>query len=202
MLKLLKGIDQAISLTRPLWAWLGQLALVLLGIHLAADQLDDYLYALLTLGELPWPDANAPKLIAAGGALVLELAIVGRAAFAILLTPQQPELSWSSYKRRLSVEAISLPLFWGTAAVAGSWVVGMATQDALYPYDPLVAAILSWAVALLVAWRLGLSGWRRVVGALDDPPKARTRGLIEAPFLLGVAFLVLWDGLPIWGWLP
>ena len=52
MTRLLLAIDRFFSATRPAWLGLGQLGVAILGVHLAADRLDDSVYqALLWANE-------------------------------------------------------------------------------------------------------------------------------------------------------
>ena len=90
----------------------------------------------------------------------------------------------------------------------------MATEDLLAGGHAAAAKWLGWGVAALVAWRLGCTGWRRVVGGLELPasaaqgqkvlkvvPRWRLDGLAWAPLLVLVAALATRHGLPVWGWL-
>ena len=206
-------IDGFLSRTRPGWVGFGQLGVAALGVHLAADRLDDHvLQALLWLNDHAL-SAVAVKLSlngiepdafvnpAAWLALVVELAVVAYLFFSIALTAQDPELDWKGFQRKLSVEAVVLPLVWIPVALAGSWVVGMAVEDKLAAWHPTAALALGWGVAALVGWRLAWTGWKRIVGGLDVP-KRRTKGLAWAPALLLVGGLAAWHGLPLHGLLP
>ena len=200
MIAALGRIDGIVSLSRPMWAWLGQLAVIVLGVHLAADRLDDPLHGFLVALPVPWTTPEQPIAVAAWLAIALELVVVARAAAALLLTSHEPAVSWASYKRVLSIDAVVLPLFWAPVSLAGAWVVGMAIEDLLAPWHAVGATVLAYGVALLVAWRLGWSGLVRVVGALEVP-KRRTAGWLWAPPLLLVAAVAFRNGLPVWGWL-
>ena len=203
-------VDGFLSKTRPAWVGLGQLGVAALGVHLAADRLDDH-----TLQALLWMNDHVFSAIAVklslGGiepdafispavwlALIIELAVDLYMLSAIALTAQSPALDWKSYQRKLSVEAVVLPLFWAPVALAGSWVVGMAVEDKLAAWHSGAAMAIGWSVAAFVGWRLAWTGWRRIVGGLDVP-KRRTRGLAWAPALLLVAGLAAWHGLPFHG---
>ena len=225
MTRLLLGIDGFFSATRPAWVGLGQLGVVLLGVHLAADRLDDAVYQALLWVNGP-VSVLASKLGLAGRdpeqltdpaawvAVVLELLADLVLLGALALTAQAPGLSWQRYRQRLSVRAVVLPLAWAPIALAGAWTVGMAAEDLLAAWHPQGAHAVGWVVAGLVGWRLGWSGWRRVVGAVELPksaasgekvlrviPRWRLDGLIQAPLLLVLAALATRHGLPIWGWL-
>jgi hypothetical protein len=201
MIAAVSRFDGALSSTRPVWIGLGQLALIVLGVHLAADRLDDTLYGWLAGAPIPWPQPDLPVALAAWGALAIELVVVARALVALALTPQEPTLSWATWKRHASVDAVVLPLFWAPVALAGAWVVGMTVEDQLATYHADAAKLAGWLVAGIVAWRLGWTGWKRVVGALD-PPKRRVDGILWAPALLVVGAEAALHGLPIWGWWP
>ncbi len=211
-MRALFAVDGFFSKTRPAWVGLGQIGLAILGVHLAADRLDDHLLQMLLwlndhaitvvalkLGtSAPMPDQfESPSMWAALG---LELVLDVYLFNCLALTPQDPRLSWETFKRRLSVEAVLVPLFWAPVALAGAWVVGMAVEDTLMSLNEMAALALGWWVAALVAWRLAWTGWKRVVGGLAIPRK-RWRGLPWAPALILVGVLATWHGLPIWGWL-
>lgn len=200
MLRFLLAIDALVTRTRPLWAGLGQLALIVLGVHLAADKFDDVLHSALLASALPFESPDQAVAIAAWGAVGLELLVVGRAIAALALTAHAPTRTFAEWKRDWSVDAVVLPLFWFVCALAGAWVVGMAVEDALAPFAPAVAAPAMLLTTALIGWRLGVSGVLRVIGGLDAP-KRRVDGLPWAPVLLGVTALAARHGLPIWGWL-
>jgi hypothetical protein len=204
-------------------ATLAQMALVALGVHLAADTVDDRVLELL-LGCQSWADAHltgahvavAEKLgmawdtlvwwpsvpvapISAGLALVLELAADALLVATFLLTPRGASLEWSRYKRALSVRAIVTPIALAGVLVAGAWSLAMAAED-LLPHSP----VAPWAAGLLglaALVRMGAPAWSRAVAALD-PPKRWTDGLAPALVMLPVGLLAWAHGAPIWGWLP
>lgn len=195
MLAAITRLDALTTASRPLWVWAGQLAVIVLGVHLAADRLDDLLYA--RIAPLPWPSPDNAVTAATWGALVLELVVVTRAAAALLLTEAEPALSWATWKRNWSVDAVVLPLFWAPTAIGGAWVVGMAVEDAVAPHHADAARALAWVATALVGWRLGWTGWRRVVGGLGTP-KRRVDGWWWAPALLVVGATAA-RHVPIWG---
>lgn len=204
-------VDNAASCSRVLWVGLGQLGLAALGVHLAADHLDDQLFsALVWCNDALAPAVQALSLKglaadqlqapAAWTAIGIELLADLFLFLCLALTSQAPELSWGSYKRALSARAVLVPVFWVPVSLAGAWVVGMAVEDTLAGFHAQGAQIAGIVLALLVAWRLGLSGLRRVLGALE-PPKKRSEGWPWAFLVLPLAFLAVRYGLPVWGWL-
>lgn len=210
-LKSLIRIDNVASSSRVLWVGFGQLGLAALGVHLAADHLDDQLFSAmvwcndaigpavqaLSLKGLAADQFQAPAAcLAIGVELLADLYLF----LCLALTSQTPELSWGSYKRALSARAVLVPLFWIPVSLAGSWVVAMAVEDSLVDLHTTGAQVLGAGLALLVAWRLGFSGLRRVLGALE-PPKKRSAGWPWTFLVLPLAALAIRYGLPIWGWL-
>ena len=201
MIRILVKTDRILGALRPAFIGFGQLAVVVLGVHLAADRFDDAFHALLVWINLPWGSPDVWAVVAAWAAIGLELAVVVYALTAIIFTSHTPEITRKSWWEKRSVKAFVLPFFWAPVALAGSWVTGMAVEDVVAPVDETAALILGWTVAVVVAWRLGYSGLIRVLGALDKPKKW-TSGAVFAPILVAVASVVIVHGLPIWGWLP
>jgi len=200
MLSLLKKFDAFVSWARPAFLWIGQLSVVILGIHLAADRLDDYLIPLLTEIQIAWPSPEAPLTAATWGAVGVELLVVVWATWMLMSANAAPVESFAAWKSKLSIRAILTPLFWAPTALAGAWVVGMAVEDLTADWLLDYAQPLAWSVAFLVAWRLAATGWLRLI--LRTPqPSSRLQGLIWAPLALLVAGLALKHGLPIWGWI-
>ena len=188
-------VDHAVTLTRPGWLWVGQLALVALGTHRGADHLDDLLLAALTASDLPWPDPELPLTLAAGCALTLELLALVLAVGWLALSVGQPATTAHEWLKHVSVRAVVAPIFWVATTLTGTWVVAIAAQDWLAIDQPM----LPWAVAAVVTWRVGLPGCVRVARGL--PPAKRSSGLFAAPVLLLLGGLAVRHGLPIWGWL-
>lgn len=214
----LRALEDLARGTRTAWLGLGQLGLVVLGLHFAADRLDDHLYTLLAAAGALGGGALEPLTGAAEldpdlwvqparwAALVAELLGVLYAFNALTLTPHHTALSWAAWRRCLGVEALVLPLFWSLAAAVGAGVLGMAVEDglagisaraAVAPPGGLELALRAagWGVAGLAAWRLGFTGWRRVVTGLS-PPAHPTQGLAWAPLALGLTALLLAHGVP------
>ncbi|MCB9741619.1 MAG: hypothetical protein H6741_01815 [Alphaproteobacteria bacterium] len=209
---MLLRLDAAIAKTRPAWIGLGQLSVAILGVHLAADRLDDLVFEalvalsgaainLISVLGVTLPEAGNMETPAAWTALVLELLAVVLMFDALTFSAQRPELSWDDYRASLSPHAVALPLFWAPVSLAGAWVVGMATEDLLAPYHADLALAVGVAAGLLVAWRLSWTGLKRVIAGLGTP-KHRWHGLTWSPLLLGFGGLAFWYGLPIRGWLP
>lgn len=199
-LKAVQHADEVVSGTRSSWAWLGQAALAVLGIHLACDSLDDHVLTLLQALPIQlWEDPNAAALPAAWVAVALELTLAAWVVVRLWHALTTAPATWDSWKSRLAVRDVTRVLFWVPVALAGAWVIGMAVEDLVAPLHPWLGAGLGWATAALTAWRLGFTGLRAIVGG--PPAKKRWHGIFLAPVLLGVAGLALGE-LPIWGWWP
>ena len=198
-MKGLSRVDGWVGATRPLWVGLGQWGLVILGIHLAADRLDDGVLAAIVALELPVGSSDSFEAAAGWAAVTLELITALCALSAIALTSHLPALSAKLWWERRSIKSFALSVFWPSVALAGAWVVGMSVEDAIAPFAPRLAFGLGLAVTVVVAWRLGYTGLIRVLGGLDEP-KRRTQGLLLAPLLLLITVVTI-QSLPIWGWL-
>lgn len=208
-MNLVAKLDASLSMTRPAWRWLGQVALVVLGTHLAADRMDDDLARMLAEVPVPWPDPQTPILVGAWVAVSMELLVSVWAVMALARTLGPPVTGrpvgtrWARAKdairtwgTRASIHNLVGPLFWLPVGLAGCWVIAMAVEDAL-PAGP-VARWVGWAVGALAAWRLVGPGAVRLV--LYAPvPRRRTDGWMFAPALLAVGAYASWYGLPIWG---
>ncbi|TNE87440.1 MAG: hypothetical protein EP330_18425 [Deltaproteobacteria bacterium] len=197
MFRALVAIDQALGATRPGWRWIGEVSLVLLGVHLAADRLDDAVLGFLASMGWLGPDGTP---VAAYLAVGLELLVAARVAAILLLSVGAPPATWAHFKANWSIEGVVRPLFWVPTAAAGAWVLGMAVEDALSPYLGEPAFWLGVIAALIAGWRLGITALGRLIGGLF-PPKRRTDGWMWALPLLLTASLAARYGLPVWGWL-
>lgn len=200
MIRWFSTLDDHLANGRELWTWIGQVAVVVLGIHLAADQLDDTL--VLLLGQIPytWDDAEFPVVLSAWAAVAVELSVAVWAAGALMRGIVVQAESFAEWKKHLSVEALVRPVFWLPVALAGSWSLAMATEDIVAPWLGDAAIYVGAAAGFVVAWRLGLTGLVRVTRA----PPLRERfwsGWWWVPVPLGVAFLAARTGIPLWGWL-
>jgi hypothetical protein len=188
----------ALRATHPWWVGAGQLALVVLGVHLAADRIDDAVAA--ALAWLPVAEDRDWGIgPAAWVALGIELVVVARAATLLALTEAAPTLSRHTWRELGSVDGVVVPLFWVAVAGAGAWSLGMAVEDRLAPLTSTDAG--RWgavAVAVLALGRLGLPGLVRVLGGLRGP-RRWTDGAVWAPGLVLVAVVAIRHGWPIWG---
>jgi hypothetical protein len=191
-------LDATLAVTRPLWHWLGQVALVVLGTHLAADRLDDDLARLLSSLPLAWPDPQTPFTVGSWTAVGLELAVAIWALLALARTAENRVSSLKEWGQRWSLHNLLGPLFWLPVSLAGSWGIAMAIEDAL-PHGQ-VAQITGYVVGALVAWRLAGTGFVQLVRAAPVP-KRRTEGVIWMVPLIVIGAYAAWYGLPIWGWL-
>ncbi|MEZ4323322.1 MAG: hypothetical protein R3F61_38010 [Myxococcota bacterium] len=191
-------LDASLAVTRPLWHWLGQVALVVVGTHLAADRLDDDLARLLAALPLAWPDPQIPFDVGGVVALTLELAVAVWAVIALARTAEQPVKTPKEWAQRWSIHNLIGPLFWLPVSLAGSWAIAMAIEDAL-PHGT-VAQVVGGLVGALVAWRLAATG---LIALVRSPPvpRHRTDGLLWMVPLLVIGGYAAWYGLPVWGWL-
>ncbi len=221
--RLLRGSDRAAGGLARVSATLGQVALVCLGVHLAADQLDDRALAGLTALQgwldttLAGPLGGAAESMGMGFdallfwdglplstmsawlALVVELLAAALLCSSFLLTGRKPTLSWSAWRSALSIHALVLPITLAGVLLAGSWSMAMAAED-LMP----VHVASRWAAGLLglaVLLRFGLPAWGRAVAVLERSGKPR-RDLLVALVMTPVGLLAWMHGVPIWGWLP
>ncbi len=223
MASLLATSDRAAGGLARIATTLGQAALVCLGVHLAADQLDDRVFAGLTglqgladshlagsLGALAealgqpterflfW-DGLPLAAASAWAALAVELLAIALLCASFLLTSRQPQLSWARWRGAFSVQAVVLPLTLAGTLLAGAWSLSMATEDLLpsSPVAPWAAGVLALAAFL----RFGWPAWARAVSSLERSGRLRLE-LLGALVLAPVGLLAWMHGLPIWGWLP
>jgi hypothetical protein len=195
------GLDGLVARSRPAWWWVGQWAVVLLGVHLAADRLDDGITAMLAGSSIPWPEPEQPITLGIWSAVLLELYVAGWAIVTWLRASEEPARSAQEWASRATLHAIAAPVFWATTMLAGAWVVGMATEDMVARLWEGGAQASGWMAALLALWRVGWPGLRRVVLGTPTPLHRWDGALTIWPGLV-VAGLALRYGLPIWGWLP
>lgn len=194
---LLSKLDSTVAVTRPLWGWLGQVALVVLGTHLAADRMDDDLANLLTQLPLPWGDPQDPFTVGTWMAIGIELAVTLWALFALGKTSDDRISGPKEWFRRASVHSLVAPLFWLPVSLVGCWTIAMAVEDLLGFQG---SRYIGYAVGALVLWRLCLTGlWN--LTAYPHEPKRRTEGILFASPLIVVAGYAAAYGLPVWGWM-
>ena len=199
LLAVVLRVDAFVARSRPLWRWLGQAALVVLGVHLAADHLDDLLTAGLEAIPAPWPDTETPRVTGTWMAVGAELTTVAWTVWALARTAAvEPIDGWRGWWGRRSVHTLAAPLAWAPLAAAGCWVIAMAVEDAVAPLWADAAAGAGWAVAAIVAWRLAASGWWELVQR-TPPPSSWRDGWLGAVVVLPMAGLALRYGLPYHG---
>lgn len=201
MIRLALGADAFVARTRPAWLWVGQVAIVWLGIHLAADRLDDVLASALAASGIPWPEPEQPLVLGTWAAVALEVYAAGWAAVAFARASAEALDRPRAWLGRATPHAVVAPLFWLPTSFAGAWVLAMAAEDLVAPVSPEAAAPVGWVVGGLVALRLALPGVVRVVGR-TPVPGSRWDGAVAALPALAVAALAVRYGLPVWGWLP
>lgn len=197
-MRLFGKLDASLVVTRPLWHWLGKVALVVLGTHLAADLLDDALGRWLSDIPLAWPDPQTPFTFGTWTALALELLVTVWAIRTLARTTDNRVKNAKDWASRWSIHNLTGPLFWLPVSLAGSWTIAMAVEDLV----PLEAGA-NWVggfVGVMVAWRLAGTGFLQLI--LQAPvPKRRIEGWAWVLPLALVGWFAARHGLPVWGWL-
>jgi hypothetical protein len=201
VLRWVLGLDGFVSRTRPAWAWVGQLALVLIGVHLAADRLDDGITTALVASGIPWPEPEQPLTIGTWTAVLLELYVAAWITVAAFRATEAPAASMREWWERWSPHNLAAPLVWAPTALAGAWVIGMETEDVVAGWWSSGASAVGWIVAGLVVLRLGWPSLVRVSRCAPTPGH-RWDGAVTIWPVVVVAGLAVRYGLPIWGWLP
>jgi hypothetical protein len=195
---MLSSWDRAAAWIAQQASTLGQLALLCLGVHLAADRLDDHVLRALTALVARWTDTDL-VVPAAWVALVAELAADAIFASAILLTDPRRAPDVRAWRRVRSVDSVVLPISLAGVILAGAWSLAMGIEDLLPPSPP--ARLGSGALGIAALLRFGWPAWARAVSHLD-PARRWTRGLASALVLAPIGWLAWSHGVPIWGWLP
>lgn len=221
-----KGVaagDRAAGGLARLLSTAGQVGLLALGVHLAADRLDDLAHHGILAGQAAcerwlagplWALAETLGLagtdlffwtvlpepvLAASLALAVELSALAILASSFLLTPRDARPRLAAWRQALGLQAVVLPVVLAATLAAGSWSLAMALEDLLPPSQ--VSGLAASVVALAAGLHYGLGAWCRAVAALE-PPDRWSRGLLRCLILTPVGVLALVHGLPVWGWLP
>jgi hypothetical protein len=193
--------DALVARSRVAWGWAGQVALCWLGLHLAADRLDDRLGGWLGGSGIAWPEPEQPLVAATWTAVALELWVAAWLLWTRSRSTGEPVTSGRAWRERASVEAVVAPVALLVFGLAGSWVMAMAVEDGLAGAGLPGARILGGAVGVGVALRLALpAAWRS--GSCPPVPRSRGTGLLSAGPVLALAALAARHGLPVWGWWP
>ena len=216
----LRQSDAAAGRVAAMATTLGQIALIGLGSHLAADRLDDHLYRYLHQAQASMAELTVPGLISlaestglAPGrvvgwadvslaspsallALLIELTAVLLLAGCIVLTPRTTRLSLQGWWKARSIHALVMPLTLLGTTLAGAWSLAMAAED-LLPASEYTSGV-SLLLALAALARFGLPAVGRAIAALDAGAPWRT-GLKRALILTPIGALVWLEALPIWG---
>lgn len=191
--------DEWLAGTSRRWRWIGHLAVVWIGVHFAADRVDDAVAS--ALGILPWPAPDLPLVLGTWSAIALELYVDGWAAFTWARSGGPAIDSFAAWRARVTPAAVAAPALWLTAGIAGVWVTGMAVED-LLPDGALsrgAAAVVDAALVWRLVWPALSRVGARPAPAAPLPPAALAAAL--APVAL-VAALAVRHGWPIWGLLP
>jgi len=201
-MRFLLTIDAWIGRTRPVMLVFGQLAIMVLGIHLASDRLDDHLGQWLGAAPIPWPEPEWALSVATWVALGIEFLVILWAG-STLVRSRLPVAERVPWRERLHVNLVLAGLAWLPMALAGAWVVEMVVEDALagwLGWWPGAMSAVGWTVAAIVGWRAGLTGW---IAVLRDGGRPRhwSEGWVWVPLVSVIAALAVRHGLPVWGWL-
>lgn len=200
MVRWVLGLDGLVARSRPAWGWLGQLAVVLLGVHLAADRLDDGVTSLLAGSAIPWPEPDQPLVLGAWTAVLIELYVAGWVIVASFRANADPVPTPRGWLARASPHGIAAPIVWVPTSLAGAWVIAMATEDVVAGWWGAGAGAVGWIVAALLVWRIIVPGTLRMVRSTPVPGHRLDGAVTIWPAVL-VAGLAVRYGLPIWGWL-
>ncbi|MEN0061636.1 MAG: hypothetical protein AAGA48_05765 [Myxococcota bacterium] len=201
-MRILQTLDDWIGRSRPVLLLFGQLFIMILGIHLASDRLDDHLGQWLGAAPIPWPEPEWPLTVGTWVALGCEFATIVWAG-TTLMNAQFGQRDNTPWAQRLHVNLVVAALGWLPVAFAGAWVVEMVVEDALAPWLgwwPGAMQALGWIAAGIVAWRAGLTGWWQVTRH-SPKPKHWSEGWPWVPLVGGVTALAIRHGLPLWGWM-
>jgi hypothetical protein len=197
-----RGPDPSpLARTRPIWWWIGQVAVVLLGVHLAADRVDDGISWALATSGIPWPEPEQPLTLGTWSALLTELYVGVWVIVAWARSTGAPIRKPADWVERGTPHAVAAPIVWAPVALAGAWMIGMTAEDLVAPYWADGARYVGWTVAAMIAWRLAWPGLVRVV-LMTPVPGHRWDGALTIWPAVFVAGLAVRYGLPIWGWLP
>ena len=208
-------IDRASASVARAATVVGQAGLVALGVHLAADRIDDRLLVALQglasrldrhlapplawlAGTLGWPtDAlwfwtETPwAAAAASGALLVELCALVLLVSTFLLVGREAKASWQGWWAARSIHAVVAPLTLAGAVAAGAWSLGMAVEDAV---GGTAGRALGLGLSVLVLARFGLPALRRSVAGLQ-PTRLRA-GIWSAAVLVPIGLLAWSEGTP------
>lgn len=197
MTPLTTALRTAASLGHSSGRLLGGWALVVLGVHRAADRVDDTVVewtALLTNG---W-GAEAFKEASVWLALGCEGALTVWLGWTLLRCRGRADRSLAAARDRACIGWMAALLCWGATATTGAWGVAMVVQDHLAPWSSDVGLVVGWTVGGLALLRLGLTSWLRL--AWRAPVAAsRLSGWLWSPLALGMTLLAIRHGLPVWG---
>src|SRR5687768_6902799 len=102
MMRFVVRLDALLAASRPLWGWLAEIAVVFLGVHLAADRLDDVLADWIARIHVAWPDPETPLAIATWCAIGVELVVCAWAGVELVRSTAPPAASAKEWGRRLT----------------------------------------------------------------------------------------------------
>ena len=197
-------LDVLVARSRSAWLWIGQLALLSLGVHLAADHLDDATTSTLRRLPIAWPDVDTPRQIGTWFAVACELLAVGWGTWSLACARAEPVRSLRAWLQRVSLHALLAPAGWLSLALAGTWCIAMAVEDALAEWVLPASSLgaqgargAGLAASGLVLWRLVGPAMQRLVRC-TPVPRRRLEGALWLPVLLILLPYAWRYGLPVW----
>lgn len=183
--------DRGWTLSRPLWGWAGEVGLVALGVHLAADRIDDFVGAAIEAS--PWwsPEMELPVGPIRWGVIGVELGVLVWAMWTRMKARN------TAIKARPVERAVPVveALCFGILATAGAWSLGIAVEDVVAMTWPAGAPVLGGLAAVGALFRLAATGSWAVARRL---PGGGAAGIVLVAPLAGIALREAW---PVWGWL-
>jgi hypothetical protein len=193
------AFSHALGSYRTLIRRLGGVALVLMGVHAAADVLDDLAYTALDAIDLVVDDALAALLgwLSAAGGLTPDAAAMAieRASLAVDLA----EKDWLALRLALAVElmvdVLLLDLAWGARVFEGTTVLDELRRTTRQLRDAFSAIDLERVLAPLTLLLLAISGSVTVGLALEQPVRAWLAA--AAPGLLVASNLAAATGIAV-----
>lgn len=205
----ISALSHALGGARGLIRRLGGLCLLVMGVHAAADVLDDLAYTVIGAIDLALDDGVAAFLgwLAANGGMTPDGAasLIERFAVAVDLA----EKDWLALRLALVVEllldVLLLDLAWGTRPAEGHGVIDDLRASTAQLRESLTAFDLERLLAPLTLLVFAIGGGVLVALAIEQPARAGlsvaapgllVAGNVAAAIALGVTGVLLWRFAP------